>query len=208
MTTKTTPPDFIVVLKDDDGTAHPITVTVESLGEDGSMREIASEIVRMARKNLASRSIDYDRYRSDSQYADDLDRLADTYVLVEMHKEGPKTTYAVDATYSDNTGPWGDDVQAVDEDEAEFQAAWQMNLNAALMPSSESFLDNLTGHDIHSVEPAKIRIDDLAREVAELITRYRRSEPITAEINTLAGMIARLGFTPDTVTVPPLATAA
>lgn len=191
-------PSYTVVLKDDEDTTHRVTVTGESVSEQGDMRALAVEIARMGRKNLASRGLDYDSYRSDSQYADDLDRIASGYVLVELLKDGERTSFTVDAYYGDRSGPWTESLDAVDADEAEFQAAWRMNLNCAQTPTDPDFLESLADHTIHHAAPTPVSTEELAEAVGGLIARYRQGGTIDPEIAQLAAMIGKLGMLPGT----------
>jgi hypothetical protein len=197
MTTPTAATGFLVILADRAGTQHPVNVDAAAVLEDGSMICLSRIIAAEARKNLASRTIEYESYNSDSQYMDDLDRKAESYTLVSIGKNGVKKTFEVDGLYSDQSGPWTDDVQAVDEDEAHFQGAWQMSLNAGEDPAHEGdFLDGLDDHTIHHAALRPIRTEDLATAVLGLIDAHRSGHGIEAEIAGLADMVARLGYRP------------
>lgn len=110
----------------------------EGIGPDGltceQLSDAAVEIADAARKAVASRSVDYDSFSSDSAYLEALDARAREFYVVDMAAPGAQTVFSVDGEYDgdpDHAGRWGDQVSAASVGEAEFQARWIMAANAS-----------------------------------------------------------------------------
>lgn len=117
-----------VVEHEFEGGIGPEGLTCEQLSD------AAVEIADVARKNVASRSVDYDSFSSDSAYLEALDARARQFYVVEMAAPGEQAVYVVDGEYDgdpDHAGRWGDRVSATSVGEAEFQARWVMAENAS-----------------------------------------------------------------------------
>ncbi|NTF17218.1 hypothetical protein G6L37_02080 [Agrobacterium rubi] len=111
---------------------HVVVIDVDDYGRhDVSefFQENLQEIRKAAAKAVASRSVDYDSFGSDSEYLDRLDRVADTMYLADACVPGVVTrTYTMEGLYSEGS-PWSDDEVACCFSEAEFRALWTMSVN-------------------------------------------------------------------------------
>lgn len=197
--TKTRPPmetRYRVIFADAAGERHDVVVPyLPDDPKDRTMLGNALGIASQAAKALASRTVDYDAFGNDSRYLDALDRVADAYVLVGLHKDGECQRYTVDALYADGSGPWTDTVEGVDQEDAEFQGRWQLNLNAEHDPKDlEDFLGMLEEHTVHSVDPTPVTLDELANTVIALVRANKAGQDLAGTIATLAGMVTQLGY--------------
>jgi hypothetical protein len=180
------------------------TITLDFLPDDPSdvsMIGNAAAIADDAGKALAARYIDLSAMGGDSAYLDALDNLRARFALLSICKVGGEARYTVDGIYGDQTGPWTEDILAVDEEDAEFQGRWQMTLNACGLDGEkgldadrrDDFLASLEDHTIHHVTANPIDRDDLASEIASLIREYRAGTDIAERIRVLDGMLAQIG---------------
>jgi hypothetical protein len=119
---------YSIVLNDPagrDGSCKAWTGVVEETAP--SFMDGVEDAVREARKTFATHYVDYDSYSNDSDYLDDLDRVAARFEVLRVCKAGNPRTYFVRASLADDPdGPhWSGHVSAVDEEDARFQAAWR-----------------------------------------------------------------------------------
>jgi hypothetical protein len=105
------------------------------------MRAGATAALREARKTFATHFVDYDNYDNDSAYLDDLEQVGGRFFVGSMRKEGDRRRFLVYGTYSDFPagGAWSDHVEAVDDEDARFQAAWIMAMNEGADPNDKNF---------------------------------------------------------------------
>lgn len=198
---RTMPParSYRVVLKDADGEEHAIEIAhLADNPRDTTMLGNALDIAGDAAKALAARSLSLEAFGNDSAYLDALDRLADRFEVVGIHKVGPAQRFTVDASYSDVSGPWTDTVEGVDVEDAEFQARWQMSLNANELPSErQAFLESLDGHTIHACDPTPVTQEEFATEVVALLRAHRSGASLADHLASLETMVGHLGYRLD-----------
>ena len=86
-----------------------------------------ADAVLEASKTFAAGLVDDESYSNDSAYLDELDRVARRFEVLRVCKQGDQRTYFVRVSPADDqeeTG-WAGHVEAVDEEDALFQAAWR-----------------------------------------------------------------------------------
>ena len=158
--------------------SHPdldetVTTHVESKAYAGvdAMIEAVREASIEARKNVASRLVDYDSFGNDSAYLDRLDAVAEETLVVSVGlKDAPTVRYAVEGDYSDGGGDWSDWVEAANPTEAEFQAKWSMADNQGSDPKAfGDFLDTMDDIDITSVQPEPTTKDEYREALQKLL---------------------------------------
>lgn len=152
------------------------TTIVEIPGRVSSvdkMIENAPEILRMARKNVASRFVHYEAFSNDSTYLDTLDKIADGLLVIHMGKDGDVQRFLVEGSYSNypEGGVWGDWVTAVDHEDALFQAKWQMADNEDEDPNEDfdSFLATMDEINVFDCAPDPVTKDELSDRLRDLV---------------------------------------
>jgi len=133
------------------------------------------DIVTQARKNVASRHVDYESFGNDSAYADRLDVVGDEFSIedIEVISEAPRLRYHIYGHYSsDDGGTWSDHVYARCDDEADFQGRFQMACNEGQKPgNAHDFLLTMEESEIYDCYPEPITKDEaigLVTKIAEL----------------------------------------
>jgi hypothetical protein len=129
---------------------HPIHGPVEDfvlqqhgiLGElpDLTVRSLVdgiAEIIRVACVKAAARKVDFDVF-SDSDYLDLCDKLGLEYQVTAITFEGRGETvrYLCTGVLAESGAIWTGEVMGVDEEDAKFQAKWQMAL-ASSVPTTD-----------------------------------------------------------------------
>lgn len=168
------------------GERHTLNVSIDDRRGNGILEAITSaalyargrilEVVNQAARDLAASNLDFEAVagaQGDSAYLDALDKMADSYIIVEISKVPneamPRRRYRVDGIYSDypEGGTWSDHVEAIDEDDAEFAARFQMALNeqsssntAPTVGGVQKFLSLMADQNITCIELEPLTIDE------------------------------------------------
>jgi len=141
--------------QDDDILVTEVPVEIDKEGissfESLSARlEIMPNVVSEARKNIASRHIDFDAYSSDSDYLDTLDRLANDVEIVSIREKLPEGGKPVriyfEAEYDDG-GVFGEEVWGASKEDGIFQGAWLMAVRNGSDGKGENIEDLLDSMD-------------------------------------------------------------
>ena len=153
---------------------HPthgsLTTVVDHSTKDGLYFWYA-EIAEAARRNLASRFVDYESFGSDSAYADRLDVVGAEFmpVMFTLETDQPRKRFSVLGQYSsDEQGTWSDHVEAVDREEAEFIARQIMADNERTNRADDTdFSTTLEEIDILECDEEPVTKDEALALLAE-----------------------------------------
>lgn len=133
------------------------------------------DIVAQARKNVASRHVDYESFGNDSAYADRLDVVGDEFSIedIEVISDAPRVRYHIYGHYSaDDGGTWSDHVYARCDDEADFQGRFEMATLEGLSPgdvdSFQSTMEDIEIYDCWKEPISKQEAVTFINKVAEL----------------------------------------
>lgn len=178
------------------GIVHEVEIDADMIDPDdlgASLLLNLPDIDAAARKNIASRRVDYDSFGGDSEYMDMVDRVAGDFYTAAVEVAGAvRRTYVAEGLYPDRNGLWSDEVTGVNAEEASFQAAWTMAENAA------GTVERNIGPDTapeQSIERMTAYIDDLS---IESVSRPRlRKEDILAALRKLCKAARAHGIEDD-----------
>ncbi len=152
-----------------------VKTTVEQKADD--IYTQYDDIIAKARKNAASRYVDYESFGSDSDYMERLDVVGDEFDPQEVTvvDDAPKARYRIYGHYSsDDGGTWCDYVFASSYEEAEFQGRWQMAVNEQGKPGDTDFQVYLEDIEIYDNDRCPLTTD----EAIEFIRRVAASAEI------------------------------
>lgn len=109
------------------------------------------DVVREARKNIASRFVEFEAYSNDSAYLDALDKVADGVEIVSIKEKMPEGGELMriyfEAEY-DSGGVFGEDAWGVNKEDAVFQGAWSMAVQNGSDGKGENVQDLLDEMDV------------------------------------------------------------
>jgi hypothetical protein len=160
---------------------HVTQVTVDH--EADTMRDmleqrlelVREEVIPGARKNVASRQVNYEAFGSDSDYANLLDKLGAQIEIVSVKEalpEGGKPMRIVfDAQYSDGS-PYNQDAWGANLEDATFQGAWDMavlNNHTGEPEEIEDLLDFMESIEVLINSPKPVNEEDMAELLADLV---------------------------------------
>jgi hypothetical protein len=166
------------------------------------------EILRQACVKAAARHVDYEKMteagKSDSDYLDLCDRLASGFAptaVVPVRDIEPRR-FRCNGIYLDSEGDgWTGLVMGADEEEAKFQAKWQMALACAGDTRRyDDFAELMDGCGIDHVAPEPVTTMELAEAARDLVLEIGGH---TGEAqDRLVGMLGRLGIDVDRAPAP------
>lgn len=183
------------VVLDDYGIDHRRDRTAGLRAE--AMLNMLPDVLRRASVKAAARHVDYDDYvaagRGDSAYMDDCDRLAASFVPTRMSPErgAEMRRWRCNGIYLESDGDgWTGFVMAADEEEARFQAKWQMALGAGDTRKPDDFVVLMDGCGIDHVAPEPVLVEELAEAARDLLAEGPDG-PAAARV---AEMLEKLGM--------------
>jgi hypothetical protein len=154
---------------------HGTQETQVTIAADGGFHmHYEDDIAPQARKNVASRFVDYESFGSGSAYADRLEEVGDVFKITGIAfvdvPARPDIRFAVRGNYStDEQGDWSDWIMASDKERAEFLARWTMAENERADPSSEhDFQITMEEIEIKECYPEPFTKDELAKFVGTI----------------------------------------
>lgn len=152
------------------------SVTTEVELPDMELVLAYEDIVHQARKNVASRFVDYESFGSDSAYAERLDEVGDEFVPEDIRiiTDKPSLRYRVYGHYStDDGGTWCDWVFGSTPDEAEFQAKWIMAVNESSNPGETAdFAATMEDIEIYDCDLEPITKDEAVDLLNQLVGEW------------------------------------
>ncbi|MNU39062.1 hypothetical protein D3C71_277490 [compost metagenome] len=198
---------------------HPVTrekiaehVTVIETDEYGPndlpefFKDNLADIRSQAAKAVASRSVDYDSFGSDSAYLDRIDQVAETLYLSDVSIPNALTrAYDMEGIYPGDGGLWGDVEHGACQGEAEFRALWTMSVNDGfeIDPESETpdeavtslqdFMEDqeLTGM-CQPLRPKAADAEELLKKLAEIARNGSEDDLRRAVVDGAAEFIGKL----------------
>jgi hypothetical protein len=159
-----------------------------------AMVNAAPQILRQACVKAAARYVDYDDYDSDSTYMDDCDRLADSFAPSGVFPERglELQRWRCNGAFPSGDG-WTGFVMAADEEEAKFQAKWQMALasngDTRKYDDFQILMDDCT---VDYVGPEPVLVEELATAARDLLAEIGPSSGEAYE--RVADMLGKLGI--------------
>jgi hypothetical protein len=162
------------------------------------------QILRQACVKAAARHVSYEdmvaKGKNDSAYLDLCDRLATGFrpTAVAPVRGMGSVRFRCNGIYLNGDGDgWTGLVEGCDEEEAKFQAKWQMALASAGDPSKyEDFADIMDGCAIDHVAPEPVTTEEIAMAAAALLFEVGSS---TGEAwDRVAALLDKLGMSADT----------
>lgn len=159
-----------------------------------------------ASKAVASRSVDYDSFGSDSAYLDRIDQVAETLYLADVSIPNALTrAYDMEGIYPGDGGIWGDVEHGACQGEAEFRALWTMSVNDGFEVDPESktpdeavaslqgFMEDqeLTGM-CQPLRPKAADAEELLKKLAEIARGGSEAELRLAVIDGASDFIGKL----------------
>lgn len=161
-------------------TAPELDLRDADAGLEGIL-ELAEEVGRQARKDAASRYVNYDGFTNESDYSDALDNLADSMEIMSMGKAGNLLRFVVDASFGEanGNGPFAEDVMAVDVSDAEFRTAWKMGISCGGKPAEfDDFLTTMGEIEIHASYLEPVSPDRVKELLAGLYAAIESGEGV------------------------------
>lgn len=202
---------FLVTLKHEQ---HGEQKTVVEHDAADSFHDHWEEICKAARKNIASRYVSYENFKSDSAYADRLEKFGhDKWIIQEIRLDSkqPLMRYFVGGRYpSREGGTWADHVFATTAEEAEFLARQIMAVNDyggkenADEVRDDDFQLTMEEIDIDDLYPEPVTRDEALKALHHLYESCRRraGKPdaktmlVTRELLEGAGLLRKPAKTP------------
>lgn len=112
---------------------HQTVIDVEEYGPNDLpdfFKDNLGDFRTWAAKAVASRSVDYDSFGSDSAYLDRLDAIGETLYLSDVSiPNAAVRAYDIEGIYPGEGGIWGDVEYGACQGEAEFRGLWTMSVN-------------------------------------------------------------------------------
>lgn len=198
---------------------HPVTrekiaehVTVIETDEYGPndlpefFKDNLADIRSQAAKAIASRSVDYDSFGSDSAYLDRIDQVAETLYLSDVSIPNALTrAYDMEGIYPGDGGLWGDVEHGACQGEAEFRALWTMSVNDGFeidpenetpdeaVTSLQDFMEDqeLTGM-CQPLRPKAADAEELLKKLAEIARNGSEDDLRRAVVDGAAEFIGKL----------------
>lgn len=198
---------------------HPVTrekiaehVTVIETDEYGPsdlpdfFRDNLADIRSQAAKAVASRSVDYDSFGSDSAYLDRIDQVAETLYLSDVCiPNAVVRAYDMEGIYPGEGGMWGDVEHGACQGEAEFRALWTMSVNDGFetdaeratpdeaVTSLQGYMEDqeLTGM-CHPWRPKAEDAEEILKKLAEIARNGSEAELRKAVVEGAADFIGKL----------------
>jgi hypothetical protein len=144
---------------------HQTVIDVEEYGPSDLPEFFKDNLVDFrtwAAKAVASRSVDYDSFGSDSAYLDRLDQIGENLYLADVSVPNAVVrSYDIEGIYPQDGGIWGDVEYGSCLGEAEFRGLWTMSANS--------------GYDLDDA----IRDEEHPHETAESLQSHMEDQELT-----------------------------
>lgn len=129
-----------------------ITEVRIDLGSKGKAPDHLEEIHREARRNIASRSIDYDTFTSDSAYLDALDAATDTILVTDVSAIEPGTPFFCRAYLSDvDRRIFVRNILAPGPKAADILMLWELSkLHSSSTSTTDDFVDFISAVELNT----------------------------------------------------------
>lgn len=138
--------------------------TIVDVPATSSFEDHYAEMIHQAQKNVASRFVDYESFRSDSAYSTRLSEVGDEFTVKAfgLFADADVVRWAFLGEYStDAHGPCSDYVMARTLDEAQFKAKFMMAQNEGGDPNShEDFEGTMTEITINDCYQEPVTLDE------------------------------------------------
>jgi hypothetical protein len=158
-----------------------------------SLVDALPEILRVACVKAAARKVDYDKL-GDSEYLDLCDKLGLEYKVTAIAFEGrgEAVRYKCNGSYPAGGG-WTDNVMAVDDEDAVFQAKWAMAANRSVPTTDyDGFAASMDECDIDFWAPEPVTLDEITGAAKDMIAEVGSSSG--PAYDKVVEMLGKLGI--------------